>query len=772
MKYMKNHFAGILSVILAVVSLSGSSMPVVSANSAERIAKKETIVKLDEKLGAEPGKVLEELKKHEKDGYYLGTPYSGYPLTAENCMRPNGAYGGNGAMNCTGFVAYVLEKCGADLSEIDKGSLRGGKVNASNWFHWMTDNAVESYHYNTIEELLAGGKAQKGDVIYFEPVSWEEEDADCHIGFFWGDNSNDNRFWHSASIPSSGNQISQLVAKSRSTIYLFKTTHNGSLEIMKSSARSEITADNQLYSLEGAEYTVCKSGTSEAVCVIRTDKKGYGKAENLPEGSYDIKETKAPKGYVLDTKLRQITVNAGQTVTYECQDEPEKTKVEILIRKQDAETGKGQAQAGLSLAGAEFHVAFFDSIFDNQNEIGVKVPLRSWKLKSDADGVVRMDEAHLISGDPFFENNELPLGTITVWEMHAPEGYLVDTVTHCIRTGTEQNGSYKALKIWNPVEIKEKLIRGDLKLVKAADKTLKRLADIPFRITSQATGESHVIRTDKNGEASTGAYWNPHTVNTNEGKTSEDGIWFGEGTPDNTRGALPYGTYLVEELSCKNNEDRMLIPAFEVEVTKEMRVIDLGTLTNDEHPVPEIGTRASDRETGTHNGKRTEQVTVIDQVKWKNLEIGKEYVVKGTLMNKETKKPVLQDGKEVTAEKKLIPDTDSGELQMEFTFDATKLNGEQVVVFEEVYLEEKLVAVHADLEDEGQSVTYKKEKQVEEEKPESPEKPKETEKAKTVATGDGSYVKILVFLIGVILTGALLLCFLLSRMWGRMWKRR
>ena len=770
MKYMKNHFAGILSVILAVVSLSGSSMPVVSANSAERIAKKETIVKLDEKLGAEPGKVLEELKNHEKDGYYLGTPYSGYPLTAENCMRPNGAYGGNGAMNCTGFVAYVLEKCGADLSEIDKGSLRGGKVNASNWFHWMTDNAVESYHYNTIEELLAGGKAQKGDVIYFEPVSWEEEDADCHIGFFWGDNSNDNRFWHSASIPSSGNQISQLVAKSRSTVYLFKTTHNGSLEIMKSSARSEITADNQLYSLEGAEYTVCKSGTSEVVCVIRTDKKGYGKAENLPEGSYDIKETKAPKGYVLDTKLRQITVNAGQTVTYECQDEPEKTKVEILIRKQDAETGKGQAQAGLSLAGAEFHVAFFDSFFDNQNEIGVKVPLRSWKLKSDADGVVRMDEAHLISGDPFFENNELPLGTITVWEMHAPEGYLVDTVTHCIRTGTEQNGSNKALKIWNPVEIKEKIIRGDLKLVKAADKTLKRLSDIPFQITSKATGESHVILTDKNGEASTGAYWNPHTVNTNEGKTSEDGIWFGEGTPDNTRGALLYGTYLVEELSCKNNEDRMLIPAFEVEVTKEMRVIDLGTLTNDEHPVPEIGTRASDRETGTHNG--TEQVTVIDRVKWKNLEIGKEYVVKGTLMDKETKKPVLQDGKEVTAEKKLIPDTDSGELQMEFTFDATKLNGEQVVVFEEVYLEEKLVAVHADLEDEGQSVTYKKEKQVEEEKPESPEKPKETEKAKPVATGDGSYVKILVFLIGVILTGALLLCFLLSRMWGRMWKRR
>lgn len=127
---------------------------------------------------------------------------------------------------------------------------------------------------------------------------------------------------------------------------------------MKSSARSEITADNQLYSLEGQSITSVKWDIRRRQSIIRTDKKGYGKAENLPEGSYDIKETKAPKGYVLDTKIRQITVNAGQTVTYECQDEPKKTKVEILIRKQDAETGKGR-RAGLSLAGAEFHVRIF-----------------------------------------------------------------------------------------------------------------------------------------------------------------------------------------------------------------------------------------------------------------------------------------------------------------------------------------------------------------------------------------------------------------------------
>lgn len=86
----------------------------------------------------------------------------------------------------------------------------------------------------------------------------------------------------------------------------------------------------------------------------------------------------------------------------------------------------------------------------------------------------------------------------------------------------------------------------------------------------------------------------------------------------------------------------------------------------------------------------------------------KEYVVKGTLMNRRPKRAGSTGWKRSNSREKLIPDTDSGELQMEFTFDATKLNGEQVVVFEEVYLEEKLVAVHADLEDEGQSVTYKR----------------------------------------------------------------
>lgn len=89
-------------------------------------------------------------------------------------------------------------------------------------------------------------------------------------------------------------------------------------------------------------------------------------------------------------------------------------------------------------------------------------------------------------------------------------------------------------------------MRGDLAFVKVADGTQQRLAGVPFKITSKTTGESHMIVTDGNGQASTAASWNAHTTDTNGG-TAESGVWFGGSDPDDAKGALPYGTYTVEE---------------------------------------------------------------------------------------------------------------------------------------------------------------------------------------------------------------------------------
>ena len=132
-------------------------------------------------------------------------------------------------------------------------------------------------------------------------------------------------------------------------------------------------------------------------------------------------------------------------------------------------------------------------------------------------------------------------------------------------------------------ELTEQVVRGDLELVKVSEGDQARMAGIPFSITSAATGESHVIVTDSNGYASTAASWNPHTADTNGG-TSESGVWFGGGDPDDGLGALPYDTYIVEEQPCEANSDRELIPAFEVSVYRDGATVDLGTLTNADKP--------------------------------------------------------------------------------------------------------------------------------------------------------------------------------------------
>ena len=123
--------------------------------------------------------------------------------------------------------------------------------------------------------------------------------------------------------------------------------------------------------------------------------------------------------------------------------------------------------------------------------------------------------------------------------------------------------------------------RGDLEGVKIGAGTHKRLANVPFKITSKTTGESHIVVTDKNGQFSTASDWASHKKNTNAGTSSEDGIWFGTSEPDDSKGALLYDTYEIEELSCESNKGMKLIPVFEVVVSRNKVKIDLGTLTDE-----------------------------------------------------------------------------------------------------------------------------------------------------------------------------------------------
>src|SRR5699024_636513 len=100
----------------------------------------------------------------------------------------------------------------------------------------------------------------------------------------------------------------------------------------------------------------------------------------------------------------------------------------------------------------------------------------------------------------------------------------------------------------------------------------------------------------------------------------------------------------------------------------------------------------------------TDKVTIVDEVSYENLIGGKEYTVKGKLMNKETGEPVLSGGEEVTGETKFTPKEHNGTVDVTFTFDRSDIDTDAVVVFEDIYDGDEVVAEHHDIDDEKQTV--------------------------------------------------------------------
>ncbi len=130
---------------------------------------------------------------------------------------------------------------------------------------------------------------------------------------------------------------------------------------------------------------------------------------------------------------------------------------------------------------------------------------------------------------------------------------------------------------------------------------------------------------------------------------------------------------------------------------------EIGEITITNTPI-EIGTKATDKVDGDQIITNMEKETIVDTVYYSGLIPGKEYKVNGVLMVKSTGKPLMDDGKEVTAELTFIPELSEGEVELIFTFNAKALVGEKIVAFERIFYEGKEIAAHTDIEDEDQTV--------------------------------------------------------------------
>lgn len=148
------------------------------------------------------------------------------------------------------------------------------------------------------------------------------------------------------------------------------------------------------------------------------------------------------------------------------------------------------------------------------------------------------------------------------------------------------------------------------------------------------------------------------------------------------------------------------IVVFEDLYRENIKVAAHADITDDDQTIkvktPEIGTTASFE--GEKEIDPLDKVTLTDTVSYKDLTPGKEYRVTGVLMDKSNGKELLINGEKVTAEATFIAEEASDSIDVTFTFNATGLHGKEIVVFEDLYHEKVLLATHADIDDEGQTV--------------------------------------------------------------------
>lgn len=530
------------------------------------------------------------------------------------------------------------------------------------------------------------------------------------------------------------------VQRMHTTITVYKVV-KGYIEIQKASTCTNVSDNNKLYSLAGAEFSIYDA-SGKFVQKLTTNEKGEtGRSGLLTAGTYTVKETKAPEGYYAADDFT-VTVNAGQVTKKTVGDKPYNDPLSMIVGKFDGEktyNGAGNLpQGSATLADAEFTVDYYDT-FDYDNYDALKKadiePTRSWTFKTNENGFALFSTEDFVSGSAFYYNDQnavcIPRGTIVVRETKAPKGYLKSNAVSFQKI--MEGSNVAGLITYNAAEVPEQVYRSDFEFTKKAENGSDRLAGVPFKVTSLTTGESHIAVTDENGYFSSASSWNAHDGNTNANDwaltadgtidsarlDATAGFWFGNNTvldadghattgdaikADNALGAMPFDTYSVEELRCSANEGHALVNTT-VTISRNGATIDFGTLDD---PEPEIHTTAYDASDSDHYiGVGT--VKVSDKVEYSHLVAGKSYTVTGELRDAETGDVLKVNGKTVTASQTFTAEKSNGSVTVDFTFDSYDLAGKTLVVYETLTdANGAKLAEHKDKDDVSQQVTVLK----------------------------------------------------------------
>ena len=430
-----------------------------------------------------------------------------------------------------------------------------------------------------------------------------------------------------------------------------------------SGAVFEIYADEDITTPDGT----VRAKKDELVATLKTNTKGTATNKQIHLGKYRVVEKTAPYGFVLNKTVNHIELTySGQNekvtnTSTSFTNDRQKVVIDLTkILEQDEKFNIGNNDEILNVSFG----LYADEDLKASN--GTAVP------KDGLIEIITCDE----KGKATF-TTDLPIGKYYVKEISTGNHYILsDKKYPIVFEYAGQDTATVHISVNDGEPIINSIIYGTIKGLKIDRET---------------------------GEKITGALFGLFNINETEftektailtAESNDEGIF--EFTD------IPYGEYIVRELKPAEgylpNEEN-----YTVTISKNKEIIEI-TVENDK--IPELGT------TATIDGKKevgaTEVFTLEDVVEYKHLVPGKEYTVKGVLMDKATGDPLLIDEKEIPSETTFTPDEPTGEVIVSFEFDARYIKEDtDIVVFEGLYSEDKELAVHADIEDVGQTVTVK-----------------------------------------------------------------
>ncbi len=320
---------------------------------------------------------------------------------------------------------------------------------------WQCDNVRASYDEipkATQDEVFAGAKAF---------VKENKGRYECGGYIYSGEGQELGQFWAKLNV--------------------------GNAKLQKTSSNTSITEDNGNYSIAGATYGVFSDkDCTKQLATLTTDENGNTDVAEVKACTVYIKELSAPAGYKVDKTVYSLKIEAGKTATLNVSDTPKVTDTLIELFKIDMETQKDNPQGNASLAGAEFTWKYYAGFY-NKDNLPAEVT-RTWVTKTiaetDSNGtahyITKLADAYKVSGDSFYMQDDkavLPLGTLTVEETKAPNGYLLEgaymqagdkseQIKGLYVTQITEDGDLAVLSGSNQFSVSDKVIRGGVKIQK------------------------------------------------------------------------------------------------------------------------------------------------------------------------------------------------------------------------------------------------------------------------------------------------------------------